>query len=212
MAGAQNKTISALNITEEVFNSSIHALGALAGIVGLVLGLLTLSAPASFTASFVIYAVCLVLLMTMSTMYHALTFSRANKVFRILDHSGIFLLIAGSFTPFIVVLYSGWLQIVLLAVVWSLAAAGIALRASLPKAMSRFGVGIYIAMGWMGLVFVPKLSELPGQAIWLLAIGGVLYTIGAALLIIKKPFIHVAWHVFVVAAAATHFFAITSLA
>ncbi len=211
-----DKTISMsrsrLRIVEEIFNSTTHGLGAIAGIIGLVLGLATLVAPKDFTIGFIVYGVCLVTLMTASTLYHALIFTRSKPVFRILDHSGIFLLIAGSYTPLVLKLYSGWSQLIILAIVWGLAISGIVFRAALPKTMSRFGVGIYIALGWLALIFIPKLHLLPIQVIWLVAIGGLLYTFGAILLAIKKPFIHVAWHMCVVAAAVLHFFAITKLA
>lgn len=201
-----------IRITEEVINSAIHGIGVLAALVGLIIGLLTFRASGSFTISFVAYVLCLVVLMLMSTLYHALTFTRARGVFRVLDHSGIFLLIAGSFTPFIVMLYDGIMQIILLVVVWLLAVTGITLKATLPVLMSKYGVGIYIALGWMAIVFIPKMSTLSAAIIWLLVVGGVLYTVGALLLAIRKPFIHAAWHVFVLAAAGAHFVAVIKLA
>lgn len=202
---------NALKITEEVISSATHGLGAVLGIIGLVLGLLTLAAPTAFTVSFVLYGICLITLMSVSALYHALLFTRAKGIFQVLDHSGIFLLIAGSYTPFIITLYGGWAQAIFLALVWSLATAGIVFKATLPSVMNRFGAGVYIALGWLGLIFVPKLHALPGRVMWLVVIGGLLYTIGASLLAIKKPFVHVAWHIFVVAAACVHYFAITKL-
>lgn len=203
---------SALHITEEVFNSVVHGLGTIAAIVGLTIGLLTFNATTSFVVSFWVYGVCLILLLAMSTLYHALKFTRARTVFRVLDHSGIFLLIAGSFTPFIVVLYSGVGQAALLVAIWAAAITGVVFKATLPKIMSRYGVGIYIALGWMALVLLPKLSSLAPLTIWLLVAGGVLYTVGAILLVIRAPFVHTAWHVFVLAAAAAHFLAVLQLA
>ncbi|MFZ1324183.1 MAG: hemolysin III family protein [Candidatus Saccharimonadales bacterium] len=200
-------------ITEEVINSSLHGLGAIAGIAGLIIGLIMLQgAPASYAAAFSVYGVCLIILMLMSCLYHALKFTRARKVFRVLDHSSIFLLIAGSYTPFVMMLYGGWTQALMLAFIWSIAITGITLRAALPKLMSRYGMVVYIAMGWLGLMFIPKLGSLPPSAIWLLFAGGVFYTIGAALLAIKRPFIHTAWHLLVIAAALSHYLAIAQLA
>src|SRR5665213_457331 len=114
----------AVRITEEVFSSATHGIGAAFAIAGLVIGLVTLTGRPAFTVSFILYASCLILLLLSSGLYHALLFTRASRVFQIFDHTGIFLLIAGSFTPFIVMLYGGWLQADLLALVWLLAAAG----------------------------------------------------------------------------------------
>lgn len=204
--------ISQKSILEEVINSVTHGIGAILGVIGLVLGILAYSTPLAFKVSFIVYATCLITLMAVSSLYHALSFTKAKSVFRILDHSGIFLLIAGTFTPFIVFLYTGWFQIILLILVWALCITGITLSASLPKIMKRFGVGVYIALGWLGVLFIPKLIGLPSEIIWLVIGGGWLYTIGASLLAIKKSFAHPTWHVFVVAAAVVHFVAIVNLA
>lgn len=201
-----------LKIVEEVFSSLTHGLGAIFGVVGLIIGLVTLDASTAFTISFWVYSICLVLLMTTSSLYHALKFTGAARVFQILDHGAIFLLIVGTFTPFIVAMYSGWTMAVLLIIAWSLAITGITLKATLPKVMNKFGAGIYIAFGWLAILFVPKMSSLPPNVIWLLIIGGLLYTTGAIFLASKKPFMHVTWHVFVVAAACTHYFAVLGLA
>lgn len=200
------------SIPEEVFNSITHGLGALAGIVGLVIGLLSFVAPTSYMVGFLVYIASLILLMTISSLYHALAFTRAKRVFQVLDHSSIFVLIAGSFTPFIMRLYSGWALVVALMIIWVLAATGITLSASLPKLRKRFGVLLYIGFGWLGLLLVPKLIHLHTPVMWLVLLGGVLYTVGAMLLISKRPFMHVGWHVFVVGAAIAHFFAVVKLA
>lgn len=204
--------LGAAKITEEVLNSTLHGLGAIAGIVGLVLGVIYLSASRSYLLGFTIYSVCLIALMLSSSLYHALSFTKAKRVFRLIDHSAIFLLIAGSYTPFVIALYSGNLRILLLGLIWALSIAGIALKTTLPRVMMKYGVGIYIAFGWLALMFLPKLGSLSSGVFWLLVTGGVCYTIGAALLAIKKPFIHTAWHAMVVVAAVTHYLAIVRLA
>lgn len=209
---ATNKT--PVKIVEEVLSSTTHGLGAIAGIAGLTLGVIFLASPVSFKVAFIIYAVSLILLMLMSTLYHALTFTKAKKVFRVLDHNSIFILIAGSFTPFVIYLYDGWAQALLLAGVWTIAVIGIVITTLfvLPKDMKITGVLLYIAFGWMGLLFIPKMGMLSTPAIWLLLIGGILYTLGTIPFALKKPFAHFSWHIFVVAAACTHFFAIINLA
>ncbi len=202
---------SASKITEEVFNSVTHGLGLIGAIVGLLFGLLTLNAPLHFRVGFIIYAVSLVLLMTMSTLYHALYFSRAKRVFQILDHSSILLLIAGSYTPFIIYLFSGWGLGVILALVWSIAVFGIVMNAALPKLTKKLGVGLYLGFGWFALLLAPRISQLESNVMALIVAGGVLYTTGALMLIYKKPFVHVGWHIMVVLAAIAHYMAILQL-
>ena len=152
--------------------------------------------------------------MLASTLYHALTFTKAKKVFQAIDHSSIFILIAGSFTPFIVYLYSGLAEILFLIAVWTIAVAGISITTTLvlPRRMKLTGVMLYIGFGWMGLFLIPKMGLVNSTVIWLLFIGGILYTVGTIPFAFKKPFAHFSWHLFVIAAAAVQFFAIIKLA
>jgi hemolysin III len=208
---SQNK--SKVKVVEEIFNSILHGLGAIAAIVGLIIGVITISSSVSFKMGFIIYCACLILLMLMSCLYHALKFTKAIKVFRALDHSSIFLLIAGSFTPFIIQLYSGWLQIVLLSVTWAIAVAGVTLSPTviLPKGLKKTNAFLYIAFGWLALIFVPKIHLFSVAVLWLLVAGGVVYTLGVIFYASKKPFMHFSWHICVMAGAILHFFAIIKL-
>lgn len=198
-------------ITEEVLNSTIHGLGAIAGTIGLIIGIVNMTGPTSVRAGFIIYGVSLILLMTMSSLYHALYFSRAKRVFQKLDHSSIMLLIAGSYTPFVLYLYSGWKLIVMLVLVWAIAIMGILIKTVMPKTAKRIGVGLFIGFGWLALLLVPKFSILGGSVVTLLLAGGLVYTLGAGMMAFKKPFAHLGWHVMVVIAACLHFFAIVNL-
>ncbi len=200
------------SLVEEIFNSITHGIGAVAGIVGLVIGSITLVTQTSFKVGFIIYAATLILLMTTSSLYHALIFSKARKVFQILDHSSIYILIAGSFTPFVIRLFDGWMRVAGLSLIWTLAAVGISLVAVFSNLSKRIGPLLYIGFGWLGVFLIPKLTHLQASILWLLMIGGVLYSFGVLLLISKRPFMHMAWHLFVVAAAVVHFFAIVKLA
>jgi hemolysin III len=208
-----NRKHSKLKIVEEIFNSVTHGLAAVAAIVGLVLGLLFLVSPTSFRVGFIVYCSSLIILMMVSTLYHSLTFTKAKNVFRFLDHSSIFLLIAGSFTPFIIYLYTGWAQTAFLALIWFIAVIGIAVTNIfvLPRNMKITGVLLYIIFGWMGLLFIPKMGMLSMPVVWLLLAGGIVYTVGTIPFALKKPFSHLSWHIFVAAAAVLHFFAITKL-
>lgn len=172
-----------------------------------------MTSSTSFRVGFIIYSASLIILMLASTLYHALAFTRANKVFRAIDHSSIFILIAGSFTPFIIYLYKGWAEALFFSAVWLIAAAGIAVTTTLvlPKKMKFTGIMLYIGFGWMGLLLIPKMGLVSSTVIWLLIIGGVLYTIGTIPFAFKKPFAHFSWHLFVIAAAVAQFFAIIKL-
>lgn len=207
------KDQKAIGLVEEIFNSIVHGLGAIAGITGLVLGIVLLTTTISLKVGFIIYASSLIILMLASTLYHSLSFTKAKNVFRFIDHSSIFLLIAGSFTPFIFYLYDGWAQALFLALIWAIAAVGITITTVfvLPRGMKITGVSLYLIFGWLALFFIPKMGMLSPVVIWLVVAGGLLYTIGVVPFALKKPFAHFSWHIFVVAAACAHFFAIINL-
>lgn len=202
---------SASRIVEETLCSALHGIGAIFALVGLVAGLYSLHGSMGMKIGFAVYAASLSLLMLMSCLSHALSFSRANRVFLILDFSSIFVLIAGSYTPFIIRLYDGWLALMLLLLVWTIAAGSIAVNASIPKVMERASMVFYICFGWLAVLFIPKLHVLSPDVLWLMVTGGLLYTIGAVLMAISKPFFHLGWHALVLAAAVCHFIAIIRL-
>jgi len=190
------RALSKSEVVEEIFNSVTHGLGAIAATVGLVLGVVLLTTSISYKIGFIVYCSSLVLLMLMSCLYHALKFTKAKKVFK--D---------------IIVFYNGLPQIMLLIAVWMLAATGIALKATIfiPKRMNISGTLLYIVFGWLALFFIPKIHNLSATVIWLTVIGGLLYTLGTVFYASKRPFVHVGWHLFVVAAACSHFLAIVKL-
>jgi len=201
-------------IVEEIFNSITHGLGVIAGIVGLILGVVLMVMPNTLKIGFIIYATCLILLMLASTLYHALAFTKAKKVFRAIDHGSIFLLIAGSFTPFVTYLYQGWGRIIFLTAIWLVAIIGISITTTilLPKKIVWAELVFYICFGWMGLMLLPKISAVDPLVLWLLIAGGASYTLGVVPFAFKKSFAHFSWHLFVIGGAATHFFAIINLA
>ncbi len=202
-----------VKIVEEIFNSLTHGLGVIAGIIGLILGIILISSQMWFKIGFIVYVSSLIILMLSSTLYHALNFTKANKVFRVIDHSSIFLLIAGTFTPFAIYLYQGWARVVFLVIIWLIAVVGISINTAilLPKNMKITRVIIYVCFGWVGLFFIPKMEMVSPSVIWLLVLGGVLYTLGVIPFALKKPFAHFSWHLFVIAAACAHFFAVIKL-
>ena len=157
-----------------------------------------------------VYGVTLVCVYACSTLYHGLPSRRVKHVLRIFDHSAIFLLIAGTYTPFLLVNLRGGWGWSLLGTVWGLAVAGIVLKVWFVDGHPILSTGVYILMGWLALVAVkPLFHAVPAIGlIWLLA-GGVMYTVGVAFYAWKRiPYNHVIWHLFVMAGSTCHYFAV----
>ena len=199
---------------EEGANSVTHAVGAVLAVAGLVV--LAVSASRHGTArsivGCVVFGAALVFLYSASTLYHSVGpgHPRAKAVLRVLDHSAIFLLIAGTYTPFTLVSLRGPWGWSLFGVVWSLALAGIALRLVLRRRPTTLFVALYLAMGWCALVAVkPLLAALVPGGIALLAAGGVAYSMGVVFYAWRSlPYAHAIWHGFVLAGSAFHFAAV----
>lgn len=197
---------------EELANSLTHG-------VGLVLAIAGLAVLAAFASVFgtvwhivscSIYGATQIAMFAASTLYHALPLPRAKAVLRVLDHAAIFLLIAGTYTPFTLVNLRGPWGWSLLAVIWSLAVIGIALQFKLIRHNRLMTALPYIAMGWTAVVAIRPLVEsvAPG-GLGLLLGGGLAYTLGAVFYVWRRlPFHHAIWHVFVLAGSSLHFFAI----
>jgi hemolysin III len=197
---------------EEIANSVIHGLGAAAAIAGLVL-LLVKACDGWETVSYAIYGTSMILLFLASTLYHGLTHEGAKRVFRVLDHAAIYLLIAGTYTPFCLVALRGTWGWTLFVLEWSLAAIGITLYASGSATLKKIEVGVYILMGWAIVVGGrPLFAAIPAASSpWLIA-GGIAYTLGTIWYGRKaRRGSHVAWHVFVFLGAFCHFWAVMFL-
>lgn len=197
---------------EEIANSVTHGVGAAFSVAGLVAMVVSaaLRGDAWQVTAGAIFGSTLVLLYLASTLYHALTNARAKRVFRVLDHSSIYLLIAGTYTPFALVTLRGAWGWTLLAVVWALAVTGIVLKCSfLTGRHEALSTAIYVAMGWLALAVVrPLLQALPVAGfLWLLA-GGVLYTLGVLFFAWRRAYSHAVWHLFVLAGSVCHFCAV----
>lgn len=197
---------------EELANSVSHGVGgllAIAGCVALVVHAATTQGALTLV-SVSTYGATLVSMYAASTLYHALRTPRAKTVFRMLDHACIFLLIAGTYTPFALVSLGGALGITLAAVVWALAIAGVVLRMLRPPDANGPGPMQYILLGWLVvLVAGPLVTALPLPSLVLLIAGGVAYTAGTAFYTWQRlRFHHAVWHVWVLAGSASHFFAV----
>jgi hemolysin III len=200
------------SVGEEIANSVTHGIGAALALAGLTV-LVALAVRAGDplrTVSFAIYGTSMVLLYVSSTLYHALTNHRAKRVFRILDHASIYLLIAGSYTPFTLVALRGPLGWSLFAAIWGLAIAGIAFKCYFTGRFERLSVAIYLAMGWLVVVALGPTIRAVGLVAcgWLLA-GGAAYTAGIVFYARgHRLYRHAVWHLFVLAGTVLQFVAV----
>jgi hemolysin III len=201
----------ALTLAEELANSVTHGVGLVASLVGLpVLVVAAARADAMHVAACSVFAVCLVTLYGVSTIYHALPPSPAKQVFRVLDHAAIFLLIAGTYTPFTLGVLRGAWGWTLFAVVWSLAAVGIAFKAIFGIRHPRLSTLSYVLMGWVVVVAIrPMAVRVPAAGLAWLVAGGLLYTGGVAFFAWERQrHSHAAWHLAVLGGSICHFFAV----
>ncbi|HET7478719.1 MAG TPA: hemolysin III family protein [Rubrobacteraceae bacterium] len=200
--------------SEEVANGVTHGLGLAASVAGAA-ALVLLTAPGGDAwriVSSVVYGVTLISLYTASTLYHLSRRPGAKRVLRVLDHCAIFLLIAGTYTPFMLVSLRGGWGWTLLALVWSLAAAGIVFKVFFTGRLDALSTSVYILMGWLCVVAAkPMLDMVPaGTLLWLLA-GGLVYTAGTVFYHNRRvPYSHAVWHLFVIGGSLCHYLAVSS--
>lgn len=204
--------ISPYTAAEEILNSITHGAGMLISIAGLVFLIVfsSLYGQASHIASCTIFGISLVLLYTASTLYHSFRKPDIKKVFKIMDHSCIYVLIAGTYTPFMIVLVRGVLGWTIFAVIWSLTVLGIIFKSFFVNRFKIVSTVAYILMGWLVIFAIkPLVQTLPVNGIaWLFA-GGIAYTLGTIFYAWKKlPFNHAIWHLFVLAGSTCHFMAV----
>ena len=197
---------------EEIFSAVSHGVGAGLSLIGYgyLLALCTHYGTALGVAAVSIYCLTLFTMFICSTCYHALPYPTAKRVLRILDHCAIYLLIAGTYTPFTMLALPGVFGWVIFAVIWAAALVGIVLNAVNLDRYAKISVACYVAMGW-AIVFClrPLLAALAPGGIALLAIGGVFYTGGLVFYVNKKRrYFHPVWHLFVLAGAVAHFYAV----
>ena len=206
-------SIPKYSLSEELLNAISHGLGALFGIVGTVLCIVKAANTGDpwRIVSGSIFGVTVLLLYLMSCLYHALKVNMAKRVFRVIDHCTIFLLIAGTYTPFTLVTLRGTIGWVLFGIVWGMAVLGITLNAVNLKKFSKISVACYLVMGWAIIAaFQPLAEALAPQGVSLLIWGGIAYTVGAILYGIgaKVKYFHSVFHFFCLAGTVLHFFAI----
>lgn len=200
------------SLGEEIANAITHGLGIVASIVALVLLVVFAARYGTplHVVSVAIYGTTLILLYTASTLYHSLSNTRACKVFKIIDHCSIYLLIAGTYTPFTLVTLWGPWGWSLFAVVWSIAIVGVALEAFWVHRPKWVSAVIFLAMGWLVIVAIkPLVAALPPLGWQLLLAGGIAYTLGCVFYVLKRvPYMHAVWHLWVLAGSVLHFLAV----
>ena len=199
---------------EEIANAITHGIGLLLSIAGFVvlLVLAALRGTAWHIVACSIYGATLICLYAASTLYHAVISPRVKRALRIFDHSAIYLLISGTYTPFLLVSLRGPWGWSLFGVIWGLALVGVLFKFWFVERFAILSTAVYIAMGWLVVIAAkPVITHLPLTAIiWLLA-GGLAYTGGVIFFAAKRiPYSHAIWHLFVLAGSICHYFAVLS--
>ena len=200
------------SLGEEIANSVSHGVGLVAAVLALpflILAAARRGSPA-VVAGTSVFAATVVLLYLASTLYHALPPRKVKRVFRVIDHSAIFLLIAGTYTPFTLGVLRGAWGWTLFALVWSLAALGVTLKAVGGIKHPRLSTALYLGMGWLALLAIrPLWLRVPASGLLWLVAGGVMYTAGVAFYAADRVrYGHFVWHLFTLAGTGCHFFAV----
>jgi hemolysin III len=199
-------------IRERVADCCIHIIGVAASLVALT-ALLVIGVQSKTTlwvVSLTIYGLALVATFSCSAGYNLVVRPKLKEVLRRLDHAAIFLMIAGTYTPFILIKMNDAWGLGLLAVVWTMAILGIAIKLFAPRFLDGLSTALYLVQGWAVIAaWEPLMSALPGRVLTLLMVGGVLYTIGVVFHLWERlPYQNAIWHGFVLSAASCHFAAV----
>lgn len=199
------------SLGEEIFSAVTHGVSAIAAVVGLTLLLVFCRKDPITVTSCAIFGGSMILLYTVSTIYHALGLNKAKKIFRTLDHCTIFLLIAATYTPVTLTIMGGTKGFVIFGIVWAMALLGIVLNAISVKKYAKFSMFCYIAMGWLIIFVIKDFVQSAGmKVVVFFLIGGIVYTVGAVLYGLGKkvPYIHSVWHIFVFVGSFFHYLGI----
>lgn len=197
---------------EEVANAITHGIGALLSLAGLVLLIVfsSIKGTAWHVVTFTIYGVSMLLLYASSTLVHSFKEGKVKDLFEFFDHSSIYIFIAGTYTPFMLVAIRGTLGWSLFGIVWGIALFGVLFKAFFVKKFLFMSTFFYLIMGWLIVIaWGPLTAAVPSTGIILLVTGGILYTLGTVFYVWRAfPYHHAVWHLFVLAGSITHFFAI----
>lgn len=208
------KKVFRYTVGEEIFNSISHGVGALCSAAALAILIVyaLINGNGYSVAGAIVYGISLIILYSMSTVYHIVSNPTAKYILRIFDHCSIYLLIAGTYTPYTLNMASkgmalGW---VIFGLIWGVAVLGIVMNAISIDKFKKVSTACYIIMGW-AIIFAMKavIQTVPKMGIILLLIGGIVYTVGAVFYVLKKyKYTHSVWHLFVIAGSIFHYFSI----
>lgn len=206
-------SVAAYSFAEEVANAVTHGIAALLSIAALVVMLwdtVTRSGDTNAIVSASIFGSAMIILYTASTLYHAVPVGRLKQILQVFDHGAIYLMIAGSYTPFCLVSLKGPVGWTLCAVVWSIALFGMIFQPLLMKRADWLNCILYLLLGWcVVLVIKPLIATLATTGLWLLVAGGIVYSVGVVFYLCEKiPFNHAIWHLFVLAGTTLQFFSV----
>lgn len=201
-------------IGEEIFNSVTHGVGVLIAIAFMVLLIIKSKGNTPLIIANIIYGVSLMLMFLSSTLYHAITNTKAKQVLRYFDHSAIFICIAGTFTPIIVRVLQGAQRVGFLVAIWLIALIGIILKITifkknLQEKYKKQSLILYVVMGWMSVLLMKNVIQISGMLSFILILsGGILYSIGVYFYAKKRKYFHSIWHIFIILASVAQFFGI----
>ncbi|MDV6316663.1 PAQR family membrane homeostasis protein TrhA [Idiomarina sp. HP20-50] len=202
----------AYTVAEEVAHALTHGVGAVLSVVALVVMLIWTTDYGNVwhVVAASIYGASLILLYTASTLYHAFPWPRIKAVFQQFDHAAIYVLIAGTYTPFALINLNGVWGWTLLGVAWGIALLGVILELGIKKRIKWLSLSLYLGMGWMALIAIkPMIDNVDAGGLMLLVAGGLAYTFGVIFYVWKSlPYHHAIWHLFVLAGSVFHFFSI----
>lgn len=213
-AGARLASQANYTVGEEIANAVTHGVAALfsvAGLAVLVAFAVVYSGSPKVVTAVSVFGASMIFLYTASTLYHAIPNVRAKKVLQVIDHSMIYVLIAGSYTPFCLITLKGVTGIALCVVVWLIAVLGISLQSVLLKKSDWINCVLYLIMGWLALFVIdPLTEELQTPGLWLLVAGGIAYSVGVIFYVSDERirYAHAIWHVFVFAGTCLQFFSV----
>lgn len=206
------KNTANYSLMEEILNAATHGIGVVLSVAAAIVLIVCAAIYGNVwhVVSFSIYGATLFILYLFSTLYHSFQKQKVKAVFRVLDHSAIYLLIAGTYTPFALVSLHGKLGWIIFGIIWGLAVIGIILKASFINRFKIISTITYVLMGWVIVfAFKPLALKLSAQGVWWLVLGGILYSVGAVFYSIKKiPYNHAVFHLFVLGGSACHFMCI----
>ncbi|MAD74601.1 MAG: hemolysin III [Rheinheimera sp.] len=205
-------SVSRYTPLEEYLHALSHAVGAVLGLIGLVLMLrLSLSDGDNWQlASAIVYGSSIILLYSSSALYHSIHSPQIKYRLRQLDHAAIFILIAGTYTPFTLIsLRHDW-GLILCAIIWTIALVGVVLELATGLKYKKLSLALYLGLGWIVVVAIkPMLANVPTEAMWLLLAGGLAYSGGVLFYIWRSLYLHhMLWHLFVLAGSILHFLAV----